>query len=455
MLRKCGLFVLSFVVLSISLSVFFSDVSRAASPYDSLYQTTNSVYLHRDGCDNIDFTQNFAEALRSGTRYQESNPKPYDSFMDAVNNGGRWGVSGYGDNGFEMYWTPDDSLYLDWTTYDGQAIVAKGNNLHQATFAFMDHSGNPSCDVNIAFYTTNGMGTVSGWGAKNLFVYTDHLNLPIGYDGPAIPSGTDDDREVIKPDFKYIVNDKSLSLTDYNQKLPDFTPDEGYRFNGYEVEWSLFKCDVSDNSPSTCLNPELSNHQILPQSTTYQYDVDEYHMYMIEAQYLVQQCYRYPSYPATPDYCFYVDLNTEFDDYRFLPTSVSLNIDGSVIIGDTKQNDCDESGYCQPKKGNDLYEYFNGRENFGLTAILLAPILFYQQLPSLAESCAPINFSWFGRPVSLPCIGNSMQIWSPTLFGIYQAVVNAFVAYYVALGIFRTIKTVNDPKEDRIEVTTL
>lgn len=470
--RKCGLFVLLFVVLSTSLSVFFSDVSRAASVYDDLYKTTPDLKLGVNNyggntCDIIDHTQDWYTAALGAT---SSGFDWKSSLQAAVNGNGRWGVSqvtNYYNGGqayyYSIYWTEDDSLSLNWTENYVQTQTPAHSVLIRTQ---LQQEGSGDCDNLVSIYNgqsslpvSNNVTDNGGFAVNytNLFFNADEskLNYPPGYEGIPIVTSLGDDRQIIKPDFKYIVNDKSLSLTDYNKKLPDFTPDEGYTFNGYEVEWSLFKCDVSANSPSTCLNPILANHQILPQSSTYQYSVDEYHTYMIEAQYLVQQCYRYPSYPATPDYCFYVDLNTEFDDYRFLPTSVSLDIDGSVIIGDTTQDDCDESGYCKPKKGNDLYEYFNGRENFGLTAILLAPILFYQQLPSLAESCTPINFSWFGRPVSLPCIGNSMQIWSPTVFGIYQAVVNAFVAYYVALGIFRTIKTVNDPKEDRIEVTTL
>jgi hypothetical protein len=152
----------------------------------------------------------------------------------------------------------------------------------------------------------------------------------------------------IRPDFTYTVNSKDVSAKDYNLELPEFTPDEGYTFKGYSVEWSLRKCSEFTTPGNFCEDDELVNHQIQPQDQQYQFSVDSYSDYTLSAQYLVQQCYRYPSYPATPDHCFYVDLETEMPDYEFLATTVHLPIDGTNINGDTKDGECDVSGFCTP-----------------------------------------------------------------------------------------------------------
>lgn len=456
MLRKCGLYLLSFAVLSTSLSVFFSDVSNAASIYDEVYKTTDTVSSHGRGCSTpIDLTMNWYTTILESIYPSETYKT---SLENAIEGDGRWGVTYMNGGSYSevtVYWTEDNSLYLDWDTSAGSIVYARGVNIKTATLYVADYISCTTPYVGISESDTAVSDASGQW--KNLFINVDeeNLNIPAGYEGVLPRISLNDNRKVIKPDFKYTVQDKAISATDYNLKLPDFTPDDGYVFSGYTVEWSLFSCDINEATPSTCNNPSLKDHQILPQSSAYSYSVDQYHWYQIEAQYLVEQCYRYPSYPDTPDYCFYVDLNTEFEDYRFLPTSVNLNVDGGTIIGDTKLNDCDESGFCQPKKQKELYDYFADREDFGLTAVLISPLLFYQQLPSMAETCNPISFPLFGQTISLECLKPRYQAWSPLVLGIWTAVINAVVLYAVALGLFRTINQVNDPQDDRIEVQKL
>lgn len=168
----------------------------------------------------------------------------------------------------------------------------------------------------------------------------------------------------IRPEFTYTVNGKSVQAKDYNQTLPTFEPDEGYTIAGYSVEWSLFKCATLELG--TCSDPDIVDHQIQPQDNYYNGTVEEYGNYQLQAQYLVQQCFRYASYPATPDYCFYVDLGVKLPDYFFTSTAVDLIINGDVISGDTKDGDCDISGHCEPPSIYEDCGQYGGEAPFGI-----------------------------------------------------------------------------------------
>ncbi len=179
-----------------------------------------------------------------------------------------------------------------------------------------------------------------------LFFNTFSQNYPTGYEGPLLEVS----KPLVRPDFSYVVNAKDIQATDHGKDLPTFEPDPGYKIKGYHVEWTLFECAGGfDPVAETCSGDlSLKDHKIQKQEDNYSYKVDLYGNYRLEAQYLVQECYRYPSYPATPDHCFYADLGQELPGYDFVPTRVNLKIDGSSISGDTRDDDCAEDGFCSP-----------------------------------------------------------------------------------------------------------
>lgn len=152
----------------------------------------------------------------------------------------------------------------------------------------------------------------------------------------------------IKPEFSYSVTGKDITATDKNVQLPEVTPTGGYTIKGYSVEWTLWECSSWTDVPPTCEDSEIVDHKIQDQNKKYEYTVSTYKNYKLEAQYLVQECYRYASYPDTPDHCVYVDLGTELPDYDFTSTTVRLNINGDNIAGDTADADCNVAGYCEP-----------------------------------------------------------------------------------------------------------
>lgn len=214
------------------------------------------------------------------------------------------------------------------------------------TAIFMYLAQRTSSNTQIDFDTTE-----APYALRDNFVYMNgdiDVEYPEDYTGTPLVPGDPGDKDTIRPQFTYQVDNKRIRAHDYNLDLPQFTPDEGYSFEGFSVEWGLTKCEEYDPDTGICTGTELIDYSIKLQDQDYEYTVEEYGHYRLRATYMVQQCYRYPGYPDTPDHCFYVDLGTEFSNLDFTPTTKYLNIDGSSYSGDTKNEVCDVSGFCQP-----------------------------------------------------------------------------------------------------------
>ena len=375
---KCILSSVSFRPLSFALLLTLSLVLSSLTPLvanaaatDEIPQTER-VYVGGDAAEGTglsacgseeDFTLNWSEIL-----YNTSSPNYYkntwnytsnydgaqakqDAFFDRFDanlaEGAGWGVAQSFDNGY-----PEIDIFVfdpdaDLTVNDGY-IAVSGSAVWTHGFAY---NPNAYCRWQDLKYSHDVRYTLptspNTW--KYLFIVSDNIDYPEGYEGSPVPGGVGT-KTVVKPDFTYSVNNKDVQAKDYNLTLPTITPDEGYTIEGYSVEWSLFKCGSYTDVGNLCNDSSLSKYQILGQDDTFNYSVSDYGDYHLQANYLVQECYRYPSYPATPDYCFYVDFGAEaeLDDYDFTSTTVHLKIDGSSFSGDTKEGECDVSGFCEP-----------------------------------------------------------------------------------------------------------
>lgn len=171
--------------------------------------------------------------------------------------------------------------------------------------------------------------------------------------------GSGEEKEIRRPQFTYQQNNRSLTVNPYLPEpvLPDFSPelDEGYTFVDYYVNWTLWKCPDGGFDPvgQVCNNgsPTLIQTELKPNEEQFTFnDIEEYGTYQVEAEFWAQQCYRYPSYPATPDHCFYSALRAHFDDepFDYVNTYVVLEMDGRASIGDTSGMVCTVGGHCQP-----------------------------------------------------------------------------------------------------------
>jgi len=350
-LSKCHTYFALFSILAgIGLAAFLPASSAfAASPYDDLIKTASSLQLV-NGSSSQTVTNTYVSIMN------EKCHDGYTSFASTLSDdNGHWAIRQYEDSssGYKevrIAWiitaTPSSEFYNVSDVYAYHVFAPKFVDI------YITEDG-PQCSyhtdggyTDLAFLNPSAPSVVF-----KIFLSTFPVEYPDGYEGtliPDTPSGGTDSKPVIRPDFTYSANNKSISAKDYNQTLPSVTPDEGYTIQGYSVEWSLFKCGSWSSVGGMCSDPMLVNHAIQPQSQQYSYTVDNYGDYYLTAQYLVEQCYRYPSYPSTPDYCFNVDLGTELPDYDFDTTSVYLKIDGNTIAGDTKDGTCDSSGYCEP-----------------------------------------------------------------------------------------------------------
>lgn len=92
-----------------------------------------------------------------------------------------------------VFWTEDDSLYLDWddpTFGGGYAVMAKGNDLRTVLLDLHGAYYPKPCVPFLSSYQTNASSTnviSDNLGHnKNLFVVTDYPNYPTGYEGELI-----------------------------------------------------------------------------------------------------------------------------------------------------------------------------------------------------------------------------------------------------------------------------
>lgn len=314
------------------------DASGGFPPYS--YQNTWNYQSNFDSAQTklTNFVNRFRDSLysESATGWAVSQASLFDAYPTSSEDF---------DTFHKMIriWAFDPDTEL--TLRDGY-LQADSGNLY-----YTDYFLNPNADcrwqaLNYGEVSTTTMNFSSN---KFLFVNAKEIHYPEDYTGNPIPNGVNT-KTTVRPDFTYSVNNKDVQAKDYNQTLPTITPDEGYTIQGYSVEWSLFKCGSYTDVGNICNDPDLVKEQILPQDDYFNYSVSDYGDYHLKAQYLVQQCYRYPSYPATPDYCFYVDFGaeSELDDYDFTSTTVRLKIDGSSFSGDTKEGECGVSGFCEP-----------------------------------------------------------------------------------------------------------
>lgn len=377
---------LSFALLLISslvLSSLTPLVANAAPGYDDDLRIADSLsidkvnYYGSGVCPTIDVTLDWSAYFNAAeTRYYGyanflggSEPINSDankdavraSFAEAVGNageGGSWGVSSWStnagggyDKGYYIFWNEDHSIPV---TFDGGgSVFITADHIAWMTYYNGNLGGSQNCsDVMINYIGGGGLqvsnDSPNAQGDPALrFVSFGTVTYPEDYDGPDVPDNGGG-KTTVKPDFTYSVNNKDVQAKDYNLDLPAVEPDEGYTIQGYSVEWSLFKCASYTEVGNICHDSDLVKYQIMNQNDTFNYSVSDYADYHLQANYLVQECYRYPSYPATPDYCFYVDLGAELPDYDFTSTTVHLKIDGSAFSGDTKEGECDVSGFCEP-----------------------------------------------------------------------------------------------------------
>lgn len=254
------------------------------------------------------------------------------------------------------------------------------------------------------------------------FIATENFKYPPGYQGSSVPEGYNPP-EIINPALFGMVTDKSISVTHRPRadRLPSYPDDD------YSIEYTLFKCSqvtkMSDINPEDTImetgsfflarsvetinmiseiwegskineiprasydrvvacqkETDLAAYKVVDRGGSLEYTSDTDHsFYMLQANYLIKHCYRYPSYPATPDYCYYT-APEDTPKYDYTPTWLTLPINGGQTRFDTDNMDCVngydcqvkpiDPDYCKELKGpaqmNCYMSVYAERFNFGL-----------------------------------------------------------------------------------------
>ncbi len=230
-LRKCLLYVLSFISLGTASALLLSVTSvHAASSFDGAYVNTSNISVGADGAYGLtiphqDITTTWAQYITDKTKWASStyNGDADTSFQAALDHG-RWAVSeqvfkasGGTVTTVIVYWTEDTSLALSWND-DGFGVTdvsVTGSNIHSISIGSWGYVFGGGSATPVAWaYSTNQGGNVStsincdSLCVKNLFVYTDHPNYPSGYAGDSIPGNPVFWDDIIK----YKVVDKTAEL---------------------------------------------------------------------------------------------------------------------------------------------------------------------------------------------------------------------------------------------------
>lgn len=185
------------------------------------------------------------------------------------------------------------------------------------------------------------------------------MNYPENYQGMDLPGEVILDSlglKTVAPDFQYTWNNLNLWANDHEQDLPVFIPDlEGYADDGYRVEWTVWECRGGEWNPETAScnggQTELLKLETLGVNENFTFDVPQLGEYRLQAEYRVSQCYRYESYPETPDNCFSSSPTAEpnLNNYNWEKRAVIIDMDGGAGSGDTLEMECGYGGFnCDP-----------------------------------------------------------------------------------------------------------
>lgn len=451
MIRKCGLFALSFALL---LTVLYAPYSaKAASDYDNTLSLTDKLIVDYDyaagnSCDQLDITATWAS-------YIIANPTFGESFRQALDTGS-WSVSQEtsttypGGNKYQRKF-----VLVTWMEYTNNSYTAFPD-----TNGLSVYDGNPSAvDLHVAYIYINGdsgcgdpiagqHGKVNAERISNAPSVSDEENnlklllstypavYPPGYEGPEIPDTytPPGDKEQLSPDYSWSVSKDGKLKVKYLGNLPHFLTGISYlKVDKMNSDWDGVdhNIDILNITPGGWLDETVE----LDGAGYYMFDVS--HNQQLDS----------PPWEENAA-----------DKYYIKQRWVQIMWDGKTAINGSTVG-CTNS-ICNDFKddSNPTWRIMNaldGLNTYGLQAFLLAPINFFQTLPAKVETCSPITFPLMGRTISLQCLKPMYYNWSPLVMNVYTVLFNATIAYWVAFNIFRHVKNINSPHKDQIEVAKL
>lgn len=101
--------------------------------------------------------------------------------------------------------------------------------------------------------------------------------------------------------------------------------------------------------------------------------------------------------------------------------------------------------------------FFTGFESddHGLSGIITLPLTTIQSLTSKQCVALELPIPFTDGSVSLPCMSEIYQSKAPALYSMWQVVCYGLIGYWIGTDIFKMVKGLKDPEDDKIEVVDL
>lgn len=463
---------MKYKIAIIAIATFFTlygtNVTKAASAYDNHYQLADEVVIDDDSavgsaqCDPISYQiQNFASPLLSEERWSElqnsykANDYAYiktlrSSFISSFENGDWLAYLRDGSNGrktLKVAWSQTSNIELYWTEYGVGARTADNTDtINSVEFGIQESGqtgGYTACNLTISTSSILSDGTLWPSAAVNTYISTPdgstksiitnvtHYNYPAGYQGRNIRAEIKTPT-ALTPDYGWQINEAGDLKITYLKNLPYFLTGTNYVvIDKMNEKWN----GIDSNLTTLTVQPAgwLDETHTLPSGAGY---------YMIRVDHDQQL-----DSPPWPD--------QDVEPYTINQRWIQVYWDGENAASGTTVG-C--SGICNDFTENDP-GFGKGAEfdQYGLQSMLLAPIEFIAKLPALGQSCTPITgqLGWIGS-MTIPCLKETVyQPHFGAMLALYQTVITGLTAYWVSIKILGTIKDMQSPDKDRIEVAQL
>lgn len=432
------------------IAVIYSPMVLASSVFDTTYQTTNTLVLKSP----------------DGTKTQDISTNWYTILTDIASNHAG-GVTGCWEKNGKIAATEmaadiaaqHSYIVTQVTESDGSQLVYVYTKSNTDNFSLIwnnsggiknitaDSTGSSRSYITIRIENNNEIYTQIGCNNRTPMVSNDPTNagyasqiwknylstnvtenLPTGYEGSAIRQEVAPAVTLI-PEYEWKVNtDGQLTIT-YLKNLEHFlTGTSWVNIIKMNDNWDGIdeQLETITSTPAGWLDEQYT----LPAGAGY---------YMVR----IDHDQQLDSPPWDTDHAYSVSQRW-----------MQFYWDGEKAISGSTIG-CAVGDLCNP---NDRNTWGAAPINtYGLQALLTAPLTFLGTLPAKVASCTGISLPenpLMGTMV-LPCLKTFYTTNMPVVVTIWQTVLTGIVAYWIGIRIFATIKDINNPNHDRIEVVQL
>lgn len=258
------------------------------------------------------------------------------------------------------------------------------------------------------------------------FLSTVPIVYPVDYEGELVPDTFTPPEEVI-PQFTWEIKQSGDTSVRYAKNLEGFV-------NG-RSRLTVGKCD-SRESDADCSDLVYTDvNGVGANSASWELTLPD---------------------PGT--YQFYVgwECNAPFvcDDRTIAGVLWRATWDGKSFMSGT--TDPDNTVTPENYGQNQIWAALNSAATpeFGLQALIQAPLIFISNLSSQYDNCQPIDFgSIHGLNFTIDCLSPPIKENFGVLVNIYQTVVTGIIFYAVAVGTFNWIARVSDPERSAADQT--